>query len=456
MAGGWDPNATECELVPSWKVGPFELHDPCMVLCAGAGIVVGVLSSSSVVSNKKQLIESPDVQQIYAMTFAAFALMNASGLLNWSVFESKNSWVLLVDCFFSSCTSLNFALCALTEPGWLHMRTKSGQFERTVFLYILIFSGYYAAFFKGQTKWINFLYSELTRYASAFYFVVIVLRMLFRNRWGGVLQLVASIVVGISGLNILGDAKAQAFLCHWLNGWFYGMDIWYHHARLVRVVIFAADLGPDVDPCEVEHGEGAHGKTKTLRTEGSVHLRGRGALLHEASGLLRVGLKHAVADESKAIAGEHGRLADGLAHLHGSGDRRLAGLFAPDVFEQGHHVGRREKVRAKNLFRAARRLADHIHVQVRGIGAQQSLGLATWAQAAKDVLLERHVFEDGLDHSVAVLKRSELGIGGGRKQAHALGHVFVRHLARAVRRGAFVQRFNGVHGSLDGLLACFG
>lgn len=235
---GWDPNATSCDLVPEWKLGPLVLHDPCMVACAGLGILVGGLSAFAVVRNENGWIASRDVQQAYAMTFTTFALMNASGMLNWTVFQSNNRWVLLVDCLFSSCTSVNFALCALTEQGWLHLRTKSGQFERVILVYLLIVYGYYLAFFKGNAFLLNFLYTELTRYASAYYFLVIILKMLFHNKWQGALQLVGSIVIGITGLNMLGDRNVQSFFCQWLNGWLYGMDIWYIQSDISLALLF--------------------------------------------------------------------------------------------------------------------------------------------------------------------------------------------------------------------------
>ena len=70
-------------------------------------------------------------------------------------------------------------------------------------------------------------------------------------------------------------------------------------------------------------------------------------------------MKHAIADESAAVADQHADLAQLLRKLHAGGDHFGAGGFAAHDFEQPHHVRGAEEVRADDAF-GARDVADAI------------------------------------------------------------------------------------------------
>ena len=80
-------------------------------------------------------------------------------------------------------------------------------------------------------------------------------------------------------------------------------------------------------------------------------------------------------------------------------------------------------MRADDLFRARGRGGDLVHVERRGIGRQDRLGLADRIEPREDLLLEVHLLEHRLDDDVGVL---DVGVvGGAADQEHARIHVLL-------------------------------
>ncbi len=132
---------------------------------------------------------------------------------------------------------------------------------------------------------------------------------------------------------------------------------------------------------------------------------GIGAFEQHHPRLAHVGGEHAVADEARAVAGDHADLAHTLAELGGGLKYRFRSLRSADDFQQLHDVRRAEEVQAYHLLRALGDGGDGIDIQRRGVAGQDAGRLHDAVQLAEDLLLEFEVFVDRLDHQVHVGQR---------------------------------------------------
>ncbi len=126
----------------------------------------------------------------------------------------------------------------------------------------------------------------------------------------------------------------------------------------------------------------------------------RRAFFHQELRFAAIRAEHAIADEAAAIAHQHANLAELLRKLHAGGDHVLAGFLAAHDFEQSHHVGRAEEVRADHRLRARSGGGDFVDAQRGSIASENRSRLADAVELAEDFLLERHAFEDRFDHHV--------------------------------------------------------
>ena len=99
-------------------------------------------------------------------------------------------------------------------------------------------------------------------------------------------------------------------------------------------------------------------------------------------------------------AHRHRDLAYRFRQLHKRQQHLGRGLFRAHHFQQFHHVGGAEKVRAHHLLRAARCRRYGVHIQVGGIGGQDAVGLTGGVQCTEYLLLDRHILEHRLDDKV--------------------------------------------------------
>ena len=110
--------------------------------------------------------------------------------------------------------------------------------------------------------------------------------------------------------------------------------------------------------------------------------------------------EHAIADEAAAIANQHADFADGLRQLHASGDHVLAGFLAAHDFEQAHHVGRAEKVRADHRFRTRSGGGDFVDAQRGSIRSENRSRFAHPVELGEDFFFECHAFKDRFDDHI--------------------------------------------------------
>ena len=171
-----------------------------------------------------------------------------------------------------------------------------------------------------------------------------------------------------------------------------------------------------IETYEIVHLEGAHGHTEAA--DDLVDLVGRSALENHFPSLARVAAEHAVADEARGVAREHGDLAENLPEGHGGGNGGGGGLLAPDHFQKAHHVCRTEEVQADDVFGTGGHGSHGIHVKARGVRRDNGAGLTHLLEFLEDFLFHIEVFVNRFHHHVG-LAEVRVGEGGG-DQRHAL------------------------------------
>jgi hypothetical protein len=236
-ASGWDPSKLRCAEQARWHVPGTEvvLYHPLMVICAGLGVAVGLAGRAGIM---RRGLGSGDVRYAYALTFATFACMNLSGMAVFTLWPeddvplARRSWqqkaIFMLDGSFSSVTSLNFSLCALSDLGLLRLHSRCVDAALVAAAFALIFYAYYLQNFSSGYDCIwQLIYVDLTRYSSAAYFSITLLRMVWQRSTRGALPLVAAIVIGLKGLHDLVDPALNLKHCHLLGGLLTQIEIWY-------------------------------------------------------------------------------------------------------------------------------------------------------------------------------------------------------------------------------------
>ncbi|MNL33958.1 hypothetical protein D3C87_1558970 [compost metagenome] len=94
-----------------------------------------------------------------------------------------------------------------------------------------------------------------------------------------------------------------------------------------------------------------------------IHLIRISALQQHFACFQHIGIEHAIADKSVAVARHHTDLAHAPAQRQGCLNYRRSRLGATDDFEQFHDVRRAEKVQAQDLLRTACNGSDGVDVQ---------------------------------------------------------------------------------------------
>ncbi|MNF68938.1 hypothetical protein D3C84_508090 [compost metagenome] len=155
-----------------------------------------------------------------------------------------------------------------------------------------------------------------------------------------------------------------------------------------------------VDAHHVEHTERPHGETEALQR--CVHLVGISAFQQHFSRFEHIGIEHAVADETVAIARHHTDLAHALAERQCRVEHRRCSLRATDDFQQFHDMRRAEEVQAQHLLRPTCDRGDGIDVQCRSIAGQNRLRFEQAIELAENFLLELKVFVHRFDDQVDI------------------------------------------------------
>ena len=166
-------------------------------------------------------------------------------------------------------------------------------------------------------------------------------------------------------------------------------------------------LGTDVDARHVQHPARPHCQPQAF--DRGVDLRWVGAFHQQVLGLSHIRLDHAVADEAIADARDRRNFLDPARQLHHRGQHLGRGLRAANHFEQSHHIGGAEEMRAQHVGGPAAGFGNFVDIERRGVGRDDRAWFADLAQARSDYFFQRHVLEHGLDHQVAVGKLLEIG-----------------------------------------------
>ena len=106
---------------------------------------------------------------------------------------------------------------------------------------------------------------------------------------------------------------------------------------------------------------------------------------------------------------------------------RFRGLRAAHDFEQAHHIGGREEMRADHVFRPPGLGGDRVDVKVGGVGGEDRAGLGDLVEPLEHALLDLHVLEHRFDHEVGVGQRLE--VERRREPRHPLLDLRHRHAA---------------------------
>src|SRR5437868_5747965 len=86
----------------------------------------------------------------------------------------------------------------------------------------------------------------------------------------------------------------------------------------------------------------------------------------------------------------------------GIGEREHVGRRFPAAndFEQFHHVGGAEEMRAEYFLRSLRRLRDLVDIEVGRVGRKHGVRLRELVECAEHLFFDLHLLEYGLDHDI--------------------------------------------------------
>ncbi len=116
------------------------------------------------------------------------------------------------------------------------------------------------------------------------------------------------------------------------------------HTGLFGVAEFFADTPPDIESGQVAGSHWPHSHAKVIKS--FIDGLDACAFFRQELGFTPIRAKHAVANESTAIADQYADLADLFGKLHASCDDLFAAGFATNNLQKSHDVGRAEEVRA--------------------------------------------------------------------------------------------------------------
>jgi hypothetical protein len=158
----------------------------------------------------------------------------------------------------------------------------------------------------------------------------------------------------------------------------------------------------DVLADQIGQLERPHPETAAL-AQHRVDGGGVGATLLVDGERLRVeGACDAVDDEAGGVGAAHGGLAPGGDGGQGPFGRRLVRRVAADDLDEGEEGRRIEEVQADEAARAAQRAGDRRDGEGGGVGGEKAVVGDGLLQRREQLLLDRELFQDGLDDECRV------------------------------------------------------
>ena len=189
-----------------------------------------------------------------------------------------------------------------------------------------------------------------------------------------------------------------------------------HHLvdhRVPRLHLVGAALGlhsslrllADTPPENQAHlvGQGQRRRRVAGLQPGLLDRRGRAPLVQHRNHLVDKGSDDPRREESSAVVDHDRKLLDLQGDVDGSGQRGVGRLLADDDLQQLHLVDRREEVHADEVLGTGHALGKTRHRKSRGVRGEERVIGQQRLDLGVDVLLQRHVLEDGLDHEVGAL-----------------------------------------------------
>src|SRR5208283_4765456 len=205
-----------------------------------------------------------------------------------------------------------------------------------------------------------------------------------------------------------------------------------------QMAVLLANAPAHVETCQVAGGQRAHRHAEIdKRPIYRLHLR---AFFYQELRFPAIRAKHAVAYKAAAVAYQHSDFAQLLRELHAGGNHFFARLFPAHNLEQSHHVRRTEEVRSDHRFRPRGGPGDFIYVERRRVARQNRALSAGAVQVRKHGFLQRHAFENRLDHHVHT--RERIVVAHRRDQLQTLIHECLREAPTLYRARVVLPDFS--------------
>ena len=118
--------------------------------------------------------------------------------------------------------------------------------------------------------------------------------------------------------------------------------------------------------------------------------------------------KDPVPYEAITNSGFHANFSQTLGECKPSGCHAVIGLGPHNDFQQPHDMGRRKEMKPYDILRTRCGGSDFIKIKVGSVARKNGARLTNFVQLSKNVLLDIHIFKDGFNHKINLIKRAQL------------------------------------------------
>lgn len=229
---------------------PVEVFEPYMIIFGGIGILTGLLGFLYI--TKSNLV----YKDMYRLTYFWFIFMNTSGVLVHCIFvpptggpptpgwppKTMSDWLAVLDCYFSTNTSLSFTFAALGDwhvLKWSRLSTK----VIVIGSYMFTAYGYYMGLTNAWPNIWHILYVDVTQYSSLFFLVSSVIwlavqsckrRKLLVVPFG---LMIVSELIGLKGLQYYQSDYFRNQLCTRMGNMYGSESFWYTCSDLSLILL---------------------------------------------------------------------------------------------------------------------------------------------------------------------------------------------------------------------------